>query len=520
MMTQLSTGHATTPILRTVGLTKQYSGITVVDSVNIEVVRGTIRGIIGENGAGKSTLVKMLAGDVTPSAGAIYLNEQPVVFDSPRAANLSGIAMVHQELQLVPMLSIIDNLMLVNPPDARRIRRRTRNEIDYVASQLARVGLKVSPKLPVTALTVAQAQLLEIAKALALNAKVLIFDEPTSALPPKEADHLLQLIEGLRTEGHAIIYISHHLAEVRQLADYITVMRDARAVGDVGRDEATEADLIRLMVDRPVSAYATNEIPIGQEVVFEADRVATDAVRDVSFTLRKGEILGFAGLMGSGMQEAASVLCGDVQVKSGSLFVRGERVVFKNPYDATRVGVVIIPEDRKLDGIVPDASLDDNFHIGRMQRFVSHGLLQRRVMLSASRKLAMQYGVHYHSLTQPIKSLSGGNQQKIIVGRCVQTHPDVLILCEPTRGIDVGAKGEIHEHILKLAAAGTAIILVSSELEEILALSHRVSVFCEGAMVGILDRQQANPISVMSLATPKSKVSNERNNHVSPSVPQ
>lgn len=502
------------PALRGEGLTKRYSGVTVVDQVDIAARPGVIRAVIGENGAGKSTLMKMLTGDIRPDAGTLFQAERPVVFHNPRQANLQGIAMVHQELQLMPLLSVIDNLMLVNPPDAFGIRRRSRAEREYVQHQLARVGLHLDPSIPVSTLSVAQAQLLEIAKALALNARVIIFDEPTSALPLHEVERLLSLIEGLRAEGHAILYISHHLPEVTRLADVITVMRDTRVVGEFRRGEFTEPELIRLMVAREVGQRAEGRLPFRAEVVLAATQVATAAVQGVTFDLHQGEILGFAGLMGSGMQAAASGLAGAVRLTQGALTLNGRTVRFRDPHEAVGHGVVMVPEDRKRDGIVPDGSVTDNFHLGRMGQFTQRGVLQRRKMKAAALQLVQRFGVHLNDLQQPVKTLSGGNQQKVIVGRCVEGSPQVLILCEPTRGVDVAAKAEIHQHILELAAAGASIIVVSSELEEVLALSHRVAVFSDGEMVGILDGPEATPVAVMSLATPKRKSSSGENGNV------
>lgn len=491
------------PLLQATGLSKQYSGVAVVKNVDIDVNEGTIRAVIGENGAGKSTLMKMLTGDVKPNAGQIRLGGQEMQFKTPREANLQGVAMVHQELQLIPMLSVLDNLMLVNPPEAASIRRHSRQEVEFTQQQLAKVGLHIHPKALVSSLSVAQAQLLEIAKALTLNAKLLIFDEPTSALPLHEVERLLLLVESLREKGHAILYISHHLSEVLRLADDITVLRDGSTVGEFKRGEATKPDLIELMVMRPVSQYTNAKPLIKADVVLKADQLETKDVRNVSFELRRGEILGFSGLMGSGMQRAALALCGDVPLKAGSMWMNGQKIDFKSPVDAVRAGIVIVPEDRKLDGILPDGSVNDNLHLGRMKQFMSLGLLNRRRMRQASEELVGRFGVHLQSLQQPIKTLSGGNQQKVVVGRCVQNSPQVLLLCEPTRGIDVAAKDDIHRHILKLAAAGASIILVSSEMDEVLALSHRVAVFSEGAMVDILDGDEASPVNVMSLATPK-----------------
>lgn len=487
------------------GLSKAYNGVTVVRDIDISVEPGRIRAVLGENGAGKSTLMKMLTGIVQPTKGQIVVNGQVVALPTPGDAMDAGIGIVHQELQIVPMLSVADNLMLVGGPNAPKTLRGSSTERDYVTRQLERVGLNVSPKTLAARLSAAEAQLLEIAKALALDSKVLIFDEPTSALPPNDVDRLLTLIEGLRADGHAILYISHHLNEIKRIADDITVLRDGGLVGHYQCADLSTDDMIRLMVDRPVSLYGNLLPAFGEETVLQVSNLASDQVKNLSFTLNKGEIIGFAGLIGSGMHDAAQAIVGEQKLRGGKVKIHGENVTIRSPAQAAQAGIAIVPEERKIQGILPDMSVQENFHIGRHEMFSKSGLLSGGAMKSRAEELVNTFKVRLANLQQPISTLSGGNQQKVVVARCVQSGPDVLILSEPTRGVDVGAKDDIHQLVLNLAAQGTAVIVISSEMEEVLALSHKVAVFSAGEMVGILPNTEATPQSVMKLATPKSK---------------
>ena len=487
------------------GLTKTYSGVTVVRDIDIAVEPGRIRAVIGENGAGKSTLMKMLTGIVQPTRGEIRVDGVPMVFPGPGDAMEAGVGIVHQELQIVPMLSVADNLMLVGGPKAPKSYRGSPAERAFVTEQLARVGLDVKPRTLAARLSAAEAQLLEIAKALALDSKVLIFDEPTSALPPNDVERLLSLIEELRAEGHAILYISHHLNEIKRIADDVTVLRDGGLVGHYLSSELETEDMIRLMVDRPVSLYGNMLPEHSDEPVLEVQNLASDRVRGLTFTLNRGEIIGFAGLIGSGMHDAAMTLVGEQRPLSGTVTVKGRPVRIGSPAAAARAGIAIVPEERKLQGILPDMSVQENFHIGRHRLFSRGPLLSLGGMKARAEDLVRQFKVRLAALGQPISTLSGGNQQKVVVARCVQSAPDVLILSEPTRGVDVGAKDDIHQLVLELARAGTAVIVVSSEMDEVLALSHKVAVFSAGEMVGILPHTEADPTTVMKLATPRSK---------------
>ena len=492
------------PVMIGKGLTKRYGNVTVVSDIDIRVEVGRIRAILGENGAGKSTLMKMLTGIVQPSAGDILLDGEKVELKDPRTAMDLGIGIVHQELQVVPMLSVADNLMLVGGPLAPKGVRGSKAEKKFVQEQLDRVGLDIPPSTKAAHLSAAEAQLLEIAKALALDSKVLIFDEPTSALPPNEVDRLLGLIEDLRTEGHAILYISHHLNEIKRIADDITILRDGQLVGHYLCDDLTPDDMIHHMVDRPVSLYGSMLPEPGLHPVLEVHDLASSAVRNMNFTLNSGEIIGFAGLIGSGMHDAALVLCGEHPATKGHIALEGESLHLKNPADASEAGIVIVPEERKTQGILPSLSVLENFHIGRHNDFRAPLLLSGKAMKERANHLVDMFKVKLASLDQPISTLSGGNQQKVVVARCVQSNPKVLILAEPTRGVDVGAKDDIHQLILDLASQGHSVVIVSSEMDEVLALSHKVAVFNDGKMVALLSHEEATPKTVMTLATPKS----------------
>jgi ribose transport system ATP-binding protein len=483
-------------------LTKDYGRVRVVDGVSIDLTPGQIRAVVGENGAGKSTLMKMLSGIVRPTSGQIKVDGQQMSFDTPQGASRAGIAIVHQELQIVPDLTVADNLMLVRPPSASGLRRRSPGETRFVAELLERVGLVRSPRVFGRDLSAAEAQLLEVAKALALDARYIIFDEPTSALPPHEVERLLQLIEGLRADGIGILYISHHLSEVMRLADAITVLRDGRAVGEILRSEIQLERIIHLMVDRPVALYANDLAPPRDEIVVEARAAATAKVSGLNFTIRAGEILGFAGLIGSGMHEAAHALIGAEALVEGELLVSGKSRRFHSPHMAARAGVVFVPEERKLQGIFPDLSVEANMHAGRYHLFSQMGVVSLSRMRLRTAKLVDDFDIRLASPRQPIATLSGGNQQKAVVARCVQSDPVLLVVAEPTRGVDIGAKDEIHKRIIGLAASGRAIVVVSSELDEVLALAHRIAVFADGRMTGLLEKHEATPQRVMTLATP------------------
>jgi ABC-type sugar transport system ATPase subunit len=481
-------------------LIKRYSGNAVVDGVDITAHGGIIRAVVGENGAGKSTLMKMLTGVIRPDSGIIKVNGIPATLKSPRQAADAGIAIVHQELHLIPMQSVADNLMLARPLAGRAFRRGSRSERNYVRSWIRRVGLDIDPATPVSVLSSAQCQLLEIAKGLSLGTKTIIFDEPTSALPPQDAERLLALIEALRADDHAVLYVSHALDEVLRIADEISVLRDGRLVQDARRAQVDRDKLVRMMVDREVTPRGENLAATRGDAILTAKQVSTRHIRDLSFELHAGEIFGFAGLMGSGAQEAALALIGAHAMTSGTLTIDGKKRRFRSPHEAARAGVVMVPEERKRDGIIPDLSIIENANIGCHHRHSRRGFVDPPTLRKITSELVRQFDVRLGSIDQPIASLSGGNQQKVLLARYVQMNPRVLIVASPTRGVDIGARDTIHSIIIDLAARGTAVIVISPEIEELLSLSHRIGVFSAQRIVGTLARSEATPTQIMQLA--------------------
>jgi ABC-type sugar transport system ATPase subunit len=492
-----------TGLLQATGMSKSYDGVEVLTNASIELGVGRVRSIVGENGAGKSTLTRIISGVTSPDHGSVILDGESVTFSGPAAAAARGIVMVHQELALVQGLSIADNIMLTRPPDGPWRVRGSHAERRFVVAALARVGLRLSPSTLVGELSVAQAYLVEIAKALVLRARVIIFDEPTAALPGDASAMILNQIRELRDSGCSIVFISHRLGEVLEISDDITVMRDGRIVADFS-ETVSEEDLIRLMVDRPVGLYRAQRHPRGQSVVLEVSALTTRRITDVSFVARSGEIVGLAGLVGAGRTETALAISGADHVRSGSVRLLDRDITGQSVAKVRHAGVVLVPEDRKQQGIVQGLSVHENLHIGNLGGFLRFGLLRNKELRRASDNSKTMFDIRLRSLYQPIETLSGGNQQKAILARAMEIKPKVLILDEPTRGVDVRAKDEIHKLVLQLAAQGTAVILISSELEEVLALSHRVVVFAEGWVTGQLDNTETvSPEAVMRLATPK-----------------
>lgn len=487
------------------GISKNYDGVTVLSDATIKLKGGLVHSVVGENGAGKSTLMKCLSGVVKPDSGALFLNGEQVSFTGPLDATRKGIVMVHQELALVPELSIADNLMLARPPGAPWRRRGGRKEDAFVRAALLEAGLDASPKTLVSELSVAQAYQIEIAKALALKAQVVIFDEPTAALPAEESEKILDNIRQLRESGCAVVFVSHRLQEVRAISDEITVMRDSAIVGHFS-SSVTEEEMVSLMVDRPVSLYKSMRPPRGDEVVFRTEGLTTHRVKDVSFSVRQGEILGFAGLVGAGRTETMMAIAGLDSVSRGTVTLNGQNITSWPPSRLRKAGLAMVPEDRKHQGIIRGLSTHENLHAGNLLRFLRFGLLDLPSLRKASDQSKTLFDIRLRSFWQSIETLSGGNQQKVILARALESRPTLLILDEPTRGVDVKAKEEIHQLILKLAEGGTAVLLVSSEIEEVLALSHRVVVFSEGTVTADIENtEDLSPQVIMRAATTQSQ---------------
>jgi ribose transport system ATP-binding protein len=490
----------TPPLLEMRGIGKRFVGVVALDGVSLALSRGEVLALMGENGAGKSTLMKILSGVHAPDEGEIRVEGAAVSFDSVSAAKRAGIALIHQELMLAPNLDITANLFLGNELGAPRaggqrrslLRPLPRAQLREQAERLLeRVGLRLAASTPVSRLTAGQMQLCEVAKALGQSARILIMDEPTSSLTSGESEQLFSIIRQLRSEGIGIIYISHRMDEVLMLADRITVLRDGRHVRDMTRAEATHDEIVAAMVGRQLSGqYFPVRVPRERgSAALEVDELwVQGAPCGVSFSAYPGEVLGFAGLVGSGRTELMQTLFGATPAVSGTLRLDGQAFRPAAPREAIDRGVYLAPEDRKRHGLVLPLSIAENTSLPSVGDHAPLGWLDRARERRLAEREMKRLNIKAKSFTQRVVNLSGGNQQKVVLGKWLAMSPRVLILDEPTRGIDVGAKAEIYRHMAALADQGVAIIMVSSDMEEILGMSDRVLVMHERRLVGSLDR--------------------------------
>ncbi len=489
-------------ILRMQNIRKTFPGVVALDNVNLDVRSGTVHSLMGENGAGKSTLMKCLIGMYTPDEGTVELAGDIVKFKDTKDGLEHGISMIHQELSPVPEMMVAENIWLGREPRGRlgllspaAMLRKTRELFDEWK-------IDIDPRARMKDLTVSKQQMVEIAKAISYDAKIIIMDEPTSAIPEREVAHLHGMIKRLTDFGVAIIYITHKMDEVFRISDDITVFRDGKHVGSYPAKELDRDKLIKLMVGRELTdLFPKEEAEIGEVVLSVKGLNRGAVVKDVSFELRRGEILGLAGLMGAGRTEVLETIFGIEKADSGEVVLNGKTLRIKQPSDAIRAGMALLTEDRKLNGIMGVLSVRDNITAAALPRYSPHGVLHIGEMRKDSEDQREKLRIKTPSLNQLIKNLSGGNQQKALISRWLLTVPDVLMIDEPTRGIDVGAKSEIHRLMSMLAQQGKAIIMVSSELPEVLGMSDRILVMHEGRISGELSREEANQESVMHLAT-------------------
>jgi len=490
------------PLLEARSLTKSFPGVRALKGVSLTVECGEVLAVIGENGAGKSTLMKILAGVQTADSGDILLNGQPVALRSVHDALAQGIALIHQELNLADNLDVAANIFLGREPrrfgwiDTARTHREAKQFLDAV-------GLDVPPTTLVSTLAIGQQQLVEIAKALSTNARVLIMDEPTSSLSAREAENLFKVIRDLRARGVSIVYISHRLGEVKQLADRVTVLRDGENSGELAREEINHAAMVKLMVGRDLSQFYAHTPHTPGEVTLAVDRLRTPAHprHAVSFTVRAGEIVGLAGLVGAGRTEVLLSLFGVTPAQGGTIRVGGKEVSPASPQEAIEAGLALVPEDRKQQGVVLGLPVRENLSLASLRRDQRMGFLNEALELAVSAEMTAAMRIKTPNDRQVVRFLSGGNQQKVVLGKWLAIQPRLLFLDEPTRGIDVGAKQEIYKLMEELARKGVAILFVSSEMEEILGLSDRVLVMHEGRIAGELRREQLSEEAVMHLAT-------------------
>ncbi|MER9872742.1 sugar ABC transporter ATP-binding protein [Mesorhizobium sp. M0195] len=483
------------------GLCKSYGPVQVLADASFEVRPGEVVALLGENGAGKSTVSNIIAGSTKPDAGTITWRGNPYSPANPAAAIDAGIGMIHQELKLLPDLSVAENVYVGRlPMRGGRIDRAAMNA--RASAQLKRLGLDVSPERKVRTLRIAAQQQVEIAKALTLNAELLIFDEPTAALGGEETELLFQQIRKLKAEGMSFIYISHRLDEIAQIADRVVVMRDGRIVARHERADIPVRTVVEQMVGRSVERMFPTVSAPGNDTLLEVENLSSPerSFQNVSFSVRAGEILGIAGLIGAGRTELVRAIAGADPISSGSVRVAGKPVHLNGPAAAIRAGVVLVPEDRKAQGVVLDQTIGENLAIGNFDHVAPNGWVFPKAVQKFAEAGIRRLGVKGRP-NQAVSKLSGGNQQKVIIAKWVSRPPKVFILDEPTRGIDVGARAAIYDVIADLARSGMAVVVVSSDLEEVLGLSHRVLVLSRGRQRGILDRSEASNVAVMELAT-------------------
>jgi ribose transport system ATP-binding protein len=492
------------PLLELRSVTKTYPGVTALDDVSVTLNRGEVLGLIGENGAGKSTLMKILGGIVAPTAGTIVLDGVSHDRLTVPAATAAGIAFVHQELNLFENLSVAANIYIGREPrfggPLNLIDTRAMNRM--VAPLLERVGLDVAPSAPLAELSLAQCQLVEVAKALSLDARIIIMDEPTSSLTLKETERLLEVIADLRAHGVSIIYISHRLDEVKTCADRVVALRDGRRVGELTGAGITHDAMIRLMIGRDLkSVYIPPKArPQDNGVVIERMVTRAHPGKEVSFAFRRGEITGLAGLIGSGRTELAEAIFGVAPALSGRVLLDGQPVHAKVASDAISRGIYLIPEDRKKNGLLLDLAIDQNITLADLWTYARRGLPDRKAERKAAEAQRTSLSIKAPSCETFAINLSGGNQQKVVLGKWLSMRPNAVIFDEPTRGIDVGAKSEIYAIMRTLADAGVAILMISSDMEEVIGVSDRIAVMHEGRISGFLERDEFSEHNVMLLA--------------------
>ncbi len=498
-------------ILEAKGISKQFPGVKALDDVSLTLRRGRLTALLGENGAGKSTLMNIVAGVFPQDAGDVKLAGEVVNFSNPRQAHEAGITMIFQELNLVPNLSVAENIFLGREPLNRigLIDAKAMNQ--QAAALLEKLDLAVEPTAPLGSLRVGQQQIVEIAKAISVEARVLIMDEPTSAITEHEIEVLFGIIENLKRQGVAIAYITHKFEELARIGDDAVVMRDGRLIATSPIKDLTHEAMVQMMVGREMkqrSDKARSEP--GEEVLRlenvslkHADRPGDFVLQDISLQVHRGEVIGIFGLMGAGRTELLETIFGlHPRASAGQIYVEGQPVTIHSPVDAIDYGLALAPEDRKSEGLILGMSVAENASLPSLPRLQRFGFLDQEAEGSLVGEAIERFRVKTPSQNQMIRNLSGGNQQKVILGKWLATHPKVLLLDEPTRGIDVGAKGEIYALIEELTADGLAVIVVSSELPEILALSDRIAVLCEGKQTALFDRTDANEEAIMNAALP------------------
>ena len=490
-------------ILNMQGIQKYFSGVHALKGVNFDLNAGEVHALMGENGAGKSTLIKVLCGIYRKDGGTIEYFGEPVEFTHIAESQNAGISVIHQELNMMNDLTVAQNIFIGRESMLGGLINDS--EMERQAQQLFdHLGVKIDPSVKLGSLTVGKQQMVEIAKAISRDCKLLVLDEPTAALTQPEVEELFKIMNELRDKGIGMIYISHRMDEINRISDRVTVMRDGEYVGTVNTADVTKDDIVKMMVGRVIMGEqkAVSNCPAEADVILEVRNLrAGKEVKNVSFKLRRGEILGFAGLMGAGRTEVARALYGADSRQGGEIFLNGKKVRIRTPEQAVRNGICYLSEDRKRYGLMLDKSVTENSVIACVDNFITAGLINDGKMKAESQKFNDMLRTKTPSMEQLLKNLSGGNQQKVIIARWLMKNADIFIFDEPTRGIDVGAKSEIYALMDELVKQGKSIIMISSELPEVLRMSDRVVVMCEGRVTGELDISEATQENIMQLAT-------------------
>lgn len=498
-------------ILTMQGITKSYFGIKVLDDVDFDLKAGEVHSLVGENGAGKSTLMKILSGVIEKDNGVISLKGQETIFNNPHEAQGSGISIVHQEGSLISYLTATQNIWLGREVVRKFSRIINNRELHKKTEQIMnRIAPEIPLDLPVKHLSAAHKQLIEIAKAISLEANIIIMDEPTSSLTDRETEKLFEIIRRLTHEDKAIIYVSHRMKEIFAISDRITVLKDGKKAGTLSREEATYNNLIQMMIGRDLTnLFARSDKPLGP-VMLGVEGLSGTGFTDISFEVRKGEVVGIAGLVGSGRTELVRAIFGADRVTHGRIYLEGKRVDISTPKDGVNACIGLVPEDRKEQGLVLDMSIKDNMAIGSLKSMSKMGFVNSRRQDRACSELVSKLNIKLADMNAKVKSLSGGNQQKVVVAKWLMQQPKVLILDEPTRGIDVGAKAEMYSIIDQLACQGLAVLIISSEQQELLGICDKILVLKQGRLSGELSNKEFSEERIMHLMISEEKVNEER----------
>ncbi|WML24712.1 sugar ABC transporter ATP-binding protein [Neobacillus sp. OS1-33] len=492
-----------TPVIEMKGISKAFSGNRVLDQVDFQLLRGEIHALMGENGAGKSTLIKILTGIYERDAGKVFIKGKEVHFKNPKEAEQMGIAVIHQELNIIPYLTVYENMFLGKELTVGRFGITRDKEMKKKTKEyLDRLGIEIDPNMEAGNLSVGQQQMIEIARAVAANTEVLIMDEPTAALTDREIEALFKVIDSLKKQGVGIVYISHRMEEIFQICDRISVLRDGQFIDSKEVAKTNFDEIVKLMVGRQLGErFPERNTKIGQERFKVENLTSKGSFENISFSIHQGEIVGVAGLMGAGRSEIMQAIFGYRALDGGKMFIDGKEVTIKSPYEAIKAGIAFVTEDRKSQGLILDLSVRENLSITTLDKISNKSVVSSKTEISLVDEMIEKLHVKTSGREISVKSLSGGNQQKIVIGKWLGIHPKILILDEPTRGVDVGAKKEIYQLMNDLTKQGVSIIMVSSELPEILGMSDRVLVIHEGKLTNVLNKSEATQENIMQSAT-------------------